>query len=56
MCDIVEISFKALKETIVSVLEFFVSGDKLEKQETQAKISISGYLNLTSPFAHIIFR
>ncbi len=38
MCDAVEISFKALKETIVRVLEFFVSGDMFEKQETQAKI------------------
>ncbi len=37
VCDVVEISFKALKENIVSV---FVSGDKFEKQETQAKISI----------------
>ncbi len=40
VCDVVEISFKASKETIVRVLRVFVSGDKFEKQETQAKISI----------------
>ncbi len=38
--DVVEIYSKALKETIVRVLRVFVSGDKFEKQETQAKISI----------------
>ncbi len=37
VCDVAEISFKALKKAI---LEFFVSGDKFEKQETRAKISI----------------
>ncbi len=38
VCDVVEISFKALNETIVR--EFLSRGDKFEKQETRAKISI----------------
>ncbi len=37
VCDVVEISCKALKKAIIRV---FVSGDKFEKQETRAKISI----------------
>ncbi len=37
VCDVAEISFKALKKAIIRV---FVSGDKFEKQKTQAKISI----------------
>lgn len=40
VCDVVEIYSKAPKETIVRVLRVFVPGDKPEKQETQAKISI----------------
>ncbi len=40
VCDVVVISSKALNETVVRVFRVFVSGDKFEKQETQAKISI----------------
>ncbi len=37
VCDVAEISCKALKKAIIRV---FVSGYKFEKQETRAKISI----------------
>jgi len=37
VCDVVEVSSETLKETIVRGL---VSGDKCEKQETRAKVSI----------------
>ncbi len=40
VCKVVEVFCKALKETIVRVLRVFVSGDKFEKQATQAKVSI----------------
>ncbi len=36
MCTFVDVSSTALKETIVRVSDFFVSGDMFEKQETRA--------------------